>query len=360
MTTYLAARNVASRRPLARHVVGVDGPDLPPFARQRAPLTALPSGSLADTFVHPHGLFRNVLVTGPLAVVGTRSIGGREAILVRSEHPRASKVLVDRPDRSIEVGIDRQFGFLLLLSETIAGPRHAPCRGHRTGRRPGCPAVGLRAAPAGRRPDALLSDLVSSDGLARCGWAGDDPLMVAYHDDEWGRPRPRRAAPLRDALPGGRPGRPLVVHDPAPSRRLPGGIRGLRRRAHGRLGRRSPGTAAGRHRASSATAPRCAPSATTPSPCCACARRRAASTALALVGGRRDAHRQPLRAPGRPAGSHPALGRTLARPCGPRLPLRGPRHRLRLPAVRRRRQRPPGGLLPAPGVGVRWMRCGAR
>jgi DNA-3-methyladenine glycosylase I len=22
----------------------------------------------------------------------------------------------------------------------------------------------------------------------RCGWAGDDPLMVAYHDDEWGRP----------------------------------------------------------------------------------------------------------------------------------------------------------------------------
>lgn len=22
----------------------------------------------------------------------------------------------------------------------------------------------------------------------RCGWAGDDPLMVAYHDDEWGVP----------------------------------------------------------------------------------------------------------------------------------------------------------------------------
>jgi hypothetical protein len=120
VTTYLAARKVASRRPLARHVVGVDGTDLPAFARQREPLTALPSGSLADTFVHPHGLFRNVLVTGPLAVAGTRSIGGREAIIVRSEHPRASKVLVDRPDRSIEVGIDRQLGFLLLLRETIA------------------------------------------------------------------------------------------------------------------------------------------------------------------------------------------------------------------------------------------------
>ena len=120
VTTYLAARNVASRRPLARHVVGVDGPDLPAYARQREPITALPSGSLADTFVHPHGLFRNVLVTGPLAVAGTRSVGGREAIVVRSDHPRASKVLVDRPDRSMEVGIDRQLGFLLLLRETIA------------------------------------------------------------------------------------------------------------------------------------------------------------------------------------------------------------------------------------------------
>ncbi|HEY7136194.1 MAG TPA: DNA-3-methyladenine glycosylase I [Acidimicrobiia bacterium] len=27
-----------------------------------------------------------------------------------------------------------------------------------------------------------------ADGVARCRWAGDDPLMVAYHDDEWGVP----------------------------------------------------------------------------------------------------------------------------------------------------------------------------
>ena len=26
------------------------------------------------------------------------------------------------------------------------------------------------------------------DGRPRCWWAGDDPLYVAYHDDEWGRP----------------------------------------------------------------------------------------------------------------------------------------------------------------------------
>lgn len=24
--------------------------------------------------------------------------------------------------------------------------------------------------------------------MTRCGWPGDDPLMVAYHDDEWGQP----------------------------------------------------------------------------------------------------------------------------------------------------------------------------
>jgi DNA-3-methyladenine glycosylase I len=26
-----------------------------------------------------------------------------------------------------------------------------------------------------------------SDGTARCGWCGDDPLYRAYHDHEWGR-----------------------------------------------------------------------------------------------------------------------------------------------------------------------------
>jgi DNA-3-methyladenine glycosylase I len=27
-----------------------------------------------------------------------------------------------------------------------------------------------------------------SDGLARCWWAGSDPLYLRYHDEEWGRP----------------------------------------------------------------------------------------------------------------------------------------------------------------------------
>lgn len=29
---------------------------------------------------------------------------------------------------------------------------------------------------------------VGEDGRPRCWWCGDDPLYVAYHDDEWGRP----------------------------------------------------------------------------------------------------------------------------------------------------------------------------
>src|SRR5258708_6491753 len=27
-----------------------------------------------------------------------------------------------------------------------------------------------------------------TDGLTRCVWAGNDPLYVAYHDEEWGVP----------------------------------------------------------------------------------------------------------------------------------------------------------------------------
>ncbi len=29
---------------------------------------------------------------------------------------------------------------------------------------------------------------MSNDGKIRCGWCGDDPLYVAYHDEEWGVP----------------------------------------------------------------------------------------------------------------------------------------------------------------------------
>lgn len=39
----------------------------------------------------------------------------------------------------------------------------------------------------------------SSDGRVRCAWCGDDPLYVAYHDREWGRP-PREDRRLYEKL----------------------------------------------------------------------------------------------------------------------------------------------------------------
>ncbi len=30
--------------------------------------------------------------------------------------------------------------------------------------------------------------VVADDGLARCGWVGNDPDYLRYHDEEWGRP----------------------------------------------------------------------------------------------------------------------------------------------------------------------------
>ena len=36
--------------------------------------------------------------------------------------------------------------------------------------------------------DARRRAASAHDGRVRCEWAGDDPLMVAYHDDEWGVP----------------------------------------------------------------------------------------------------------------------------------------------------------------------------
>src|SRR5688500_8872092 len=30
--------------------------------------------------------------------------------------------------------------------------------------------------------------IIGADGVARCPWPGVDPLYVAYHDDDWGRP----------------------------------------------------------------------------------------------------------------------------------------------------------------------------
>lgn len=37
-------------------------------------------------------------------------------------------------------------------------------------------------------PSPTPSLTTGSDGRPRCSWAGTDPIYLAYHDDEWGRP----------------------------------------------------------------------------------------------------------------------------------------------------------------------------
>ena len=89
--------------------------------------------------------------------------------------------------------------------------------------RPDAPqhAVRDRADPLTR---AILGAMIEPRG--RCAWAGadgpnPDPLMVAYHDDEWGDAGPRRHRAVRAARARIVPGGPVVVDHPAQARGLP-------------------------------------------------------------------------------------------------------------------------------------------
>ena len=50
--------------------------------------------------------------------------------------------------------------------------------------------------------------------VIRCAWAGGDPLMQAYHDEEWGVPVRDFADAVGDADAGGVPGGPLLDRHP--------------------------------------------------------------------------------------------------------------------------------------------------
>jgi hypothetical protein len=118
--TYDARMGTASIRRLPARPVGTDDARLPGFARLYVPVTPLPAETLADTFIHPNGFCRNVLATGRLTQRGTAELAaGREAMLLRCDHPRTNHVLTDRPDHWLEVGIDRQTGLILLLAEHV-------------------------------------------------------------------------------------------------------------------------------------------------------------------------------------------------------------------------------------------------
>lgn len=126
--TFDARGNTATVRRIPVRPVGAADPDLPSFSRIYLPVTTLPAETLADTFIHPHGFCRNVLGSGVVHRRGTAAMAnGREAILLRCDHPRVSHVLTDRPDHWLEVGVDVQTGLVLLLAEHVGDQltRHA-------------------------------------------------------------------------------------------------------------------------------------------------------------------------------------------------------------------------------------------
>jgi len=123
-----ARSGTASVRPVPSRVVGATDPGLPDLSRVRVPRTPLPPDTVAETFVHPRGFCRNVLATGLVTMMGSVSLmREREAILLRCDHPRTNHLLNDRPDRWLEVGVDRATGLILLLADHIGDrlTRHA-------------------------------------------------------------------------------------------------------------------------------------------------------------------------------------------------------------------------------------------
>jgi len=122
--TYSAPHKLGTERPVRRQVQGVSGreaSDLPGTSRVYVPLTALPTETLPDTFVHPAGYCQNVLSTGDCRVVGLGEVAGRETVVVECDRPRTIEMAADRPDFLIRVNVDRADGVILRLEESIGG-----------------------------------------------------------------------------------------------------------------------------------------------------------------------------------------------------------------------------------------------
>jgi hypothetical protein len=118
--TYSGAHHLGTTRPIRNRPRGLDG-DFPGSARVYEPLTPLPLETLPELFVHPAGYCQNVLATGRTWISGTDVVGGREAIVLECDHPRAVETAADRPDFHIQVAVDRIEGIITRLVETIAG-----------------------------------------------------------------------------------------------------------------------------------------------------------------------------------------------------------------------------------------------
>lgn len=119
--TYSGIHRVGTERPVRRHVVGLDDPDLPGRSTVYVPVTPLPMETMVETLIHPGGFAQNVLTTGVCWIAGTADVTGREAIVLECDHPRTIEIAADRPDHHFQLHVDRETGIVTRLVETVAG-----------------------------------------------------------------------------------------------------------------------------------------------------------------------------------------------------------------------------------------------
>ena len=125
--TYASAHKLGTQRAIRNGPRGLHDRDFPGASRVYEPATALPMGTLPDTFIHPAGFCQNVLATGRCTVIGAEVIGGREAVVLQCDHPRTTEMAGDRPDYRISIAADRDTGVILRLFESMGDvvTRHA-------------------------------------------------------------------------------------------------------------------------------------------------------------------------------------------------------------------------------------------
>ena len=154
--TYSSRHKLGTQRPIRNKPRGLDDPDIPGASRVYEPLTALPTETLPETFIHPAGYCQNVLSTGECQVTGPEVIGGRETIGLTCQHPRTTELpptgLTTHPDRGRSRHRDHR------APHPVDGRRdHQGRRGRRPGPRCGPPADGLRLRLPDGDDDALLT-----------------------------------------------------------------------------------------------------------------------------------------------------------------------------------------------------------
>ena len=83
---------------------------------------------------------------------------------------------------------------------------------------------------AGRGDGGGMSTPVQPDGLKRCPWPKQDPLYVAYHDEEWGVPEYDDRALYEKLMLDGFQAGLVLDHHPAQAREFPQSLRRFRSR----------------------------------------------------------------------------------------------------------------------------------